>query len=72
MEPFKKITPIEKDLIKEFQSLKATKPGNVKAAIQAKHNDQPKIPSRKPVIKLPIGESYDSFVRKRELVKYQS
>ena len=60
MDPSKKITPIQKDLVKEFQSkLKITrksskdvvKPGTL--ALQSVF--EPEIPSRKPIIKEPIG-----------------
>ena len=63
MDPSRKQTPIEKNLVQEFRKLKITKknsqdvvkPGKIKAAIQASsssssHGEEkiPKIPSRKP------------------------
>ena len=61
MDPSRKQTPVEKNLVQEFQKLKITKknsqdvvkPGKIKAAIQASTSNEEKIPiipSRKPAI----------------------
>ena len=68
MDPSRKQTPVEKNLVQEFQKLKITKknsqdvvkPGKIKAAIQAStSNDEkiPIIPSRKPTGFLNQSES---------------